>query len=101
MTFGPLHRISPSSAIFISTPSMARPTQPNLFPLFASSETVITGEDSVIPYPSAMVIPAAENTLAKRGCKAALPELINSRLPPKASFHLEKMSLRAIASFIS
>jgi hypothetical protein len=62
------------------------------------SNIVYTGEVSVKPYPSITGISAAANIRANRGCKAALPETIKSRLPPKPSFHLLKISLRAILS---
>ena len=47
--FGPLHIISPSSAILISTPSIGFPTHPILNPLFLMSLTVNTGDVSVRP----------------------------------------------------
>src|SRR5210317_1268559 len=44
-------------------------------------------------------IPAAVNTLDKRGCNAALPETIVLNLPPKASRHLLKINLLARPNF--
>ena len=41
-------------------------------------------------------ISAALNTLANLDCKAALPEATAFNSPPKASFHLLKISFRAI-----
>ena len=63
--------------------------------------SIKTGEVSVNPYPSQIVIPAALKTRAKRGCNAALPELMVWRLPPNAACHFEKINLRAIFNFNS
>ena len=96
MTLGPLQRISPSAAIFTSTSSITLPTVPTLKPLFLRSFTEITGEVSVNPYPSITGIPAAAKMRVNLVCKAALPDTISSRFPPSPSFHLLKISLRAI-----
>ena len=45
--------------------------------------------------------PTDAKTLASIGCKAALPETINSIFPPKPSFHLEKMSFLAMFNLVS
>src|SRR5690606_23133540 len=56
------------------------------------------GEVSVQPYSSNIFTPAAKKILAKRGCKAALPEAIALTSPPNASCHLEKINFLAIAN---
>ena len=65
------------------------------------SLTEITGEVSVRPYPSTRVIPAAVKIRASRGCKAALPEAMSSKLPPKASCHFDRINFLAILSLNS
>ena len=62
MIFGPLAKISPSSAIFKSTLSNFTPTVPNL--IFSGVLLVRTGEVSVKPYPSNIVIPIPEKNSA-------------------------------------
>jgi len=44
-------------------------------------------------------MPAALKTLAKRGCKGALPDAIAFKFPPSASRHLLNINLLASLSW--
>jgi hypothetical protein len=97
--FGPLHKISPSSAILTSTSAISLPTVPNCAWYFPKPFTEITGEVSVRPYPSNTGMLAAQNTLAKRGCKAAPPDIRVFTSPPKAARHLGNTNTLAMANW--
>src|SRR5688572_27746578 len=99
MIFGPLHRISPSSAIFTSTFSINVPTVPNILFFGFILFTLITGDVSVKPYPSNIGTLAAVNTLNSLTWQAAEPVTIAFTFAPNASLHLLKINLLAMPNW--
>ena len=85
--------ISPSSAIFTSTPSIGCPTVPNF--TCSSLLFVITGLVSVKPYPSRIIIFAAAKNSAISWDRGAPPETKNLNRPPTRSFIFENTSFSA------
>src|SRR5258706_23197 len=61
MICGPRVRISPSSAIFTSILGIGKPTVPHF--IFCVRVTEITGEASVMPYPSIIISPKDAHAL--------------------------------------
>ena len=92
-TFGPLTRISPSSAIFTSHWENGLPTVPNLN---ASGREIVAAVDvSVMPQPSTTRTPAASKKRRMSGLIGAAPVTASFRLPPKSCRIFERTSRSA------
>ena len=92
-----MHRISPSSAIFTSTPGIGLPTVPNLKK--SGCPIVITGLVSVKPYPSIIEIPIPQKNDPTSFDSADPPDEQALTLPPNAALNLFKTNLSAILYF--